>query len=113
MRIKIPAMRATIGWNAGWNGISTLRMGEKGLFWESKQPYTIAPHNFALRVGADASRGEIGLKTVRGMPVRLMICSLGGTVQPVCETVSISLLSMTQEVASKQVKTGIVRVALS
>jgi hypothetical protein len=69
MRIKIPAMRATIGWNAGWTGISTLRMGQKSLFWESIQPYTIVPHNFAFRVGTDASQGEKGLKTVRERPV--------------------------------------------
>src|SRR6266850_2429807 len=69
IRIKIPAMRATIGWNAGWNGISTLRMGKKSLFWESIQPYTVVPHNFAFRVGTDASQGEKGLKTVRERPV--------------------------------------------
>src|SRR6266508_3668740 len=64
MRIRIPAMRATTGWNAGWIGISTLRMGQKSLFWESIQPYTIVPHNFAFRVGPNASQGEKGLKTV-------------------------------------------------
>jgi hypothetical protein len=68
-RIKIPAMRATTGWNAGWIGISTLRMGKKSLFEESIQPYTIVPHNFAFRVGTDAGRGEKGLKTVREKPV--------------------------------------------
>src|SRR5262245_2872038 len=64
MRIKIPAMRAMIGWNAGWTGISTLHVGKKSLLGESIQPYTIVPHNFTFRVGTDAGQSQKGLKTM-------------------------------------------------
>ena len=72
MRIKIPAMRATIGWKAGWNGISTLRMGKKSVFWESIQPYTSrqdVPHNSVFGVGADTRQDEPGINTERERPV--------------------------------------------
>jgi hypothetical protein len=73
MRIKIPAMRATIGWNAGWIGISTLRVCEKSLFWESIQPYTIVPHDFAFGVGADAGECEKGLQAMGKRPVGMWV----------------------------------------
>jgi hypothetical protein len=58
IRIKIPAMRATTGWNAGWTGILTLRMRKKSAFWESIEPYAVIPHDLAFRVGTDAGQAR-------------------------------------------------------
>jgi hypothetical protein len=58
IRIKIPAMRATTGWNAGWTGILTLRMRKESAFWKSIEPYAVIPQDLAFRVGTAAGQGS-------------------------------------------------------
>jgi hypothetical protein len=58
MRIRIPAIKATSGWNAGWIGMSTPHVCQKSIFRELMQPQAVVPHDLALGVRANAGEHE-------------------------------------------------------
>jgi hypothetical protein len=54
MRIKIPAIKATSGWNVGWIGMSTPHVCQQSIFRKLIQPQAIVPHDLALGINTNA-----------------------------------------------------------